>query len=83
MSANGTDVNSACIADIETRVACINFEVAVELQRPCNIKKPRVFKYGDQWCALYGENIQEGVCGFGVSPEEACKAFDKEWMGVP
>ena len=23
------------------------------------------FKDGDQWCFLYGNNIQEGVCGFG------------------
>lgn len=23
------------------------------------------FKDGNQWCFLYGENIQEGICGFG------------------
>ena len=23
------------------------------------------FKDGDKWCFLYGENLQEGVCGFG------------------
>ena len=23
------------------------------------------FKDGNQWCFLYGESIQEGVCGFG------------------
>lgn len=46
------------------------------------IYKPRVFKDGDKWCALLGLNIQEGVCGFGNTPEEACLAFDKEWDGV-
>ena len=30
---------------------------------------------GDQWCALYGENLQEGVAGFGRTPAEA--------MGIP
>ena len=23
------------------------------------------FKDGNQWCFLYGKNIQEGICGFG------------------
>ena len=54
-----------------------------ELLRPCNIKKPRVFKDGDAWCALLGENLMGGVCGFGKTPEEACQAFDKEWRGLP
>jgi hypothetical protein len=26
---------------------------------------------GDQWLALLGENIQEGICGFGDSPKAA------------
>lgn len=26
-----------------------------------------LFMDGDQWCALIGENIQEGSCGFGVT----------------
>ena len=33
---------------------------------------------GNQWCFLWGKNIQEGVCGFGDSPEEAMQAFEKE-----
>jgi hypothetical protein len=57
-------------------------ELSIEMLRPCNIKKPRVFKDGDQWCALLGVNLMEGVCGFGKTPEEACIAFDKEWKGI-
>ena len=38
-----------------------------------------VFRDGDQWCALYGANIQDGVAGFGATPEAACKAFDEIW----
>jgi hypothetical protein len=81
MSANGTDLNSPYITDMETRIVDINFQTAIELQRPCNIKKPRVFKDGNQWCALLGVNIMEGVCGFGDTPEAACVAFDREWRG--
>lgn len=37
---------------------------------------------GDQWCAKeYGLNIQEGVCAFGDTEEEAVRALAKE-MGV-
>lgn len=38
--------------------------------------RPRLFIDGNQWCALYGENIQDGVAGFGDSPDEAARAFD-------
>lgn len=26
------------------------------------------FKDGDQWCALYGEDLQAGIAGFGNTP---------------
>ena len=41
---------------------------------------PRLFMDGNQWCALYGENLQEGVAGFGDTKEQALEAFDKEWL---
>ena len=31
----------------------------------------RIFKDGDQWCALRGPDLQEGGSGFGATPEEA------------
>ena len=34
---------------------------------------------GDQWCVLFGENLQDGVAGFGKSPEKAMRDFDKNW----
>lgn len=33
------------------------------------------FKYGNQWCYLYGDNIQEGICGFGSTIYEAAWDF--------
>lgn len=41
--------------------------------------RPRIYPDGDQWCALYGDNLQEGVAGFGLSPAEAEEAFNKAW----
>lgn len=47
--------------------------------RPSIIYKPKLFKDGNMWCVLFGENIQSGVCGFGKSPEKAFLDFDREW----
>jgi hypothetical protein len=46
---------------------------------PHVLMRPRVFIDGASWCALYGSNIQEGVVGFGGSPEIACRNFDRAW----
>lgn len=53
--------------------------VTNELQRPSVVYRPRVYADGDMWCALYGDNMQSGVCGFGKTPSEACDEFDKAW----
>jgi CII-binding regulator of phage lambda lysogenization HflD len=49
------------------------------LTRPSAIYKPALSIDGNQWCALYGENLQNGVAGFGDSPADAMAAFDKAW----
>jgi len=50
------------------------------MQRPHVRMRPKVYKDGNSWCCLYGENIMEGVCGFGATPDLACKDFDCVWM---
>lgn len=40
----------------------------------------RAYKDGDAWCILYGDNIQDGVCGFGYTKEEALIEFLKELL---
>ena len=56
------------------RNAILNFET------PSVLFKPNLSLDGDQWCAIYGDNLQEGVSGFGNSPSEAMHDFDKEWF---
>lgn len=53
--------------------------VAEAQARPSVLYRPSLSIDGNKWCALYGENLQDGVAGFGDSPEEAMKAFDAEW----
>jgi len=38
------------------------------------------YKDGDAWCILLGDNIQEGICGFGDTKEDAFIEFLKELL---
>lgn len=55
------------------------YVVATAMVRPSVLMRPSLVVDGDQWSALYGPNIQEGVCGFGPSPEAAMADFDRAW----
>lgn len=48
-------------------------------QRPSVLFRPKLSRDGNQWCAIYGDDLMEGVCGFGDSPAEAMTDFDKNW----
>ena len=39
------------------------------------------YKDGDKWCVLWGENIQEGICGFGDTPIAAMFDFQGAIFG--
>lgn len=49
---------------------------SILIHKPSTIYKPKIYIDGDKWCALYGENIQDGVAGFGDSPEQAMADFN-------
>lgn len=53
---------------------------AYEMARPAVLYKPQLSIDGNQWCALYGEDLQSGVAGFGESPSQAMDNFDEEWQ---
>jgi len=46
---------------------------------PALLWRPRLFIDGNQWCALYGDNLQDGVAGFGDTPDKAMRNFDLNW----
>jgi hypothetical protein len=55
------------------RIAVAAYEV------PSAVYRPKLSIDGNQWCALYGENLQDGVAGFGNSPADAMWDFDRNW----
>lgn len=85
---SGGDIGSV-FEDIARQALDISWQVdsvkqeylshAYELQRPFMLLRPKMSLDGNMWCALYGDNLQEGVAGFGFSPDEASKEFDKNW----
>jgi len=54
-------------------------EAAWEAMRPFYLLKPAMSQDGNQWCFLYGDDLQSGVAGFGDTPAAAAYDFDKEW----
>jgi len=79
MNANDSSMaaNAICHAAEMTRET-IKMTV-YEYERPSTVHKPRLFIDGNQWCALFGENLQDGVAGFGDSPYLAMQDFDVNW----
>ncbi len=68
------------------RIAALRESEALAEQRasiihsPFVVLRPKLFPDGDKWCALYGENLQDGVAGFGDTPAEAAADFNEEWF---
>lgn len=50
------------------------------LASPSAIYRPKVFIDGNQWCALYGEDLMSGVAGFGDTPADAVADFNRQWL---
>jgi len=46
---------------------------------PHVLYKPSLYRDGDQWCALFGGCLADGIAGFGDTPAEAMEAFDTAW----
>lgn len=42
--------------------------------------RPAVSIDGNKWCVLYGEDLQNGVAGFGDSPYLAMLDFNAAWQ---
>lgn len=60
-------------------ITCMADTIQNQQTRPSVLMRPRIFIDGNQWCCLYGDNIQDGVAGFGDTPEAAACDFDTSW----
>lgn len=85
---NGCDIGQAvgdavrqCM-DMSYAIPGLMQEIALQFaenSRPSAVYRPAISMDGNQWCALYGDNLQDGVAGFGDSPAAAMLDFDRAW----
>ena len=54
-------------------------EAASAYDNPSVLYRPKLYQDGNQWCALYGEDLQVGFAAFGDSPQQAMYNFDVAW----
>ena len=55
------------------------YVISEAMTRPSVLYRPAISADGTAWCALYGPNLQDGVAGFGDTPDAAMRAFDESW----
>ena len=65
--------------DFSHQISAMFQSIEYESVRPCVLMRPKLSVDGNQWCALYDDNLQDGVAGFGDSPNEAMINFDRMW----
>lgn len=77
-------IQAACIkctaANYEQEAAEIVLRNEKEKNRPFILLRPKIYPDGNMWCVLYGDNLQEGVAGFGKTPQLASIDFDGNWL---
>ena len=55
-------------------------ELFSEQMRPCILLRPKISRDGDMWCVLYGDNLHDGIAGFGRTANEAFHDFDNNYF---
>jgi hypothetical protein len=68
---------SARFVEIVSQVA---EDIRVSHTRPSVVFRPVLSIDGNQYCALFGADLQIGVAGFGDTPEKAMQDFDRNWF---
>ena len=79
MNADDSNMAANAICHAVSMIKASWSEVAYEQARPSVLFKPKIYRDGNQWCALLGDDLQSGVCGFGDSPAKAMWDFDSNW----
>lgn len=69
------------VLNSQWNAAQMAFQTEEMRQLPHVLMRPTLSLDGNKWCALYGDNLQDGVAGFGDSPELAMQDFDSNWRG--
>ena len=75
-------IREACHLDASFAIESIRDEfgrAAIAMQDASVLYRPSLSIDGDKWCALYGDDLQSGVAGFGDSPAQSMADFNVNW----
>jgi len=56
------------------------WHVGSEMTRPSVLHRPSLSVDGTKWCAMLGDNLMDGLAGFGETPDAAMRAFDTAFL---
>ena len=57
----------------------LNYVIEQQEYNLFSMLKPSVSKDGNQWCVLYGSDLQTGIAGFGDTIHKAVLDFNKQF----
>ena len=69
------------MSDYDTLIKQSEHNAAIEREEYnlVALLRPRIFIDGSQWCVMFGENVQDSVCGFGDTAYKAVLDFNNAW----
>lgn len=73
---------SCGINEITASITYAAENINAALVQPHVLMRPKLFLDGDKWCALYGDDLQNGLAGFGSSPARAMSEFNRAWSSI-
>jgi hypothetical protein len=69
---------------MDKRAAAQRAELYCELhpRSPSAVRAPELFVRSGVWIALLGQNVRDGIAGFGPTIEAALRAFDAQYINA-
>ena len=66
--------------DDEKLAQRIELYAAAHPGSPSAVRRPKVFHKSETWIALLGDNVEDGIIGYGDTIEAALRSFDARYL---
>jgi hypothetical protein len=82
--ANSVSYDDMIAKEMNKRAATQRAELYCEMHpgSPSAVRAPRLFVRSGVWIALLGQNVRDGIAGFGPTIEAALRAFDAQYINA-
>ena len=69
-------------ANDETVSQRVELYAAAHPGSPSAVRRPRLFRKSGTWIALLGDNLEDGIIGYGDTIEAALHTFDARYLAL-